>query len=402
MRQSITMEDLMNVPLLDLSAQHEAVSSELKKAFESVISHGKFILGPEVELFEKEIAKECGVKHAISCASGSDALLLALMAYNIGPGDEVITSPYSFFATASCIARVGAKAVFADICPECFNIHPEEVIKKITPRTKVVMPVHLYGQSADMSGCLNLCRERKIALIEDACQAIGATFEGKPVCSIGDVGCISFFPSKNLGGLGDGGMMTTHDDEIAKKLKILRVHGSEPKYYHHLLGINSRLDTLQAATLRVKLPRLKSYAAARARNAALYQKILVDAGLAEMPKVHLKCSSGSIPLNSSKPIILPASRSQGHVYNQYVIRARNEAERNGLREHLKNANIGTEIYYPVPLHLQTCFASWGYQRGDFPQSEAAAETTLAIPIFPELAESQLRYVADTLKSFSWR
>jgi dTDP-4-amino-4,6-dideoxygalactose transaminase len=389
----------MNVPLLDLSLQHQKLAPELSKAFEEVIAHGKFILGPEVELFEKETAKNCQVSYAISCASGSDALLLALMAYEIGPGDEVITTPYSFFATASCIARLGARAVFVDICPHCYNIHPAEVLKKINAKTKAIIPVHLYGQSADMAPYLEICKKRNIAIIEDACQAVGAAYQGKQVCTFGDIGCLSYFPSKNLGGFGDGGMMLTNDEELAKKLRILRVHGSEPKYYHHVLGINSRMDTLQAALLRVKLPHLSEYAAARNQNAAFYSKSLVEAGIAEAPLVHESC--GRIE-SSSKPIILPASRSSGHVFNQYVIRTQNAKMRDALREHLKAVGIGTEIYYPVPLHLQKCFAFWGYREGDFPHSELAGHSTLAIPIYPELTETQLRYVVDALSSFSWQ
>jgi dTDP-4-amino-4,6-dideoxygalactose transaminase len=388
----------MNVPLLDLSIQHKKLGSDIENAIRNVINHGKFILGPEVELLEEEVARLHRSKHAVSCASGSDALLLALMAYDIKEGDEVITSPYSFFATASCIARVGAKAIFADICPHCYNVHPQEILRKISPKTKAIIPVHLYGQSADMDPYLDLAKRKNIVIIEDACQAIGATYNTKMAGSLGDIGTLSFFPSKNLGGMGDGGMLLTDNDQIAHKLRILRVHGSEPKYYHKLLGINSRLDTLQSAVLRTKLPHLSGFAEARVKNAKFYNERLVESGIAQPALVHEKCES---PITIEKHLVLPAARSTGHVFNQYVLRTHNQKLRDGLREHLKTKGIGTEIYYPVPLHLQECFSFWGYKKGDFPYSENAGDTTLAIPIYPELLESQLRYIVDAIKSFSW-
>ncbi len=392
----------MNIPLLDLRLQHQKIEAELRQAFDRVLEHGRFILGPEVNLFEKEAAAFCQARHAISCASGSDALLLALMAYGIGSGDEVITTPYSFFATASCIARVGARAVFADISLRCYNLDPEEVLRKITPRTKAIIPVHLYGQAAEMTPYLEIARQRGIRIIEDAAQAIGAGYRGRPVGAIGDVGCFSFFPSKNLGGFGDGGMLTTDDDALAEKLRVLRVHGGKPKYYHHLLGINSRLDTLQAALLRVKLPHLDAWADARRRNAALYTKRLVEAGLGDAPRGCERCPSDGCGGKGDKPLILPAECQSKHVFNQFVLRARNPAARDPLRAHLQEAGIGTEIYYPVPLHLQKCFEGWGYRAGDMPRSERAGASTLALPIFPELTESQLRSVVDSLKSFDWK
>ncbi len=388
----------MSVPLLDLHLQHQKLEPELTRAFLQVLHHGKFILGPEVELFEKEVAVLCQVQHAISCASGSDALLLALMALDIGPGDEVITTPYSFFATASCIARVGAKAVFADISLGCYNLDPNEVIKKITPRTKAIIPVHLFGQSADMGYYLDLAHDRGIRVIEDAAQAMGAMYRGKPVGSLGDVGCFSFFPTKNLGGFGDGGMLLTNNDEFAEKLQVLRVHGAKPKYHHHQLGINSRLDTLQAALLRVKLPYLSQWTEARQRNAAFYVREIVQAGLAEEP---IRCNHGddkSANQRATKPFILPSFCQADHVYNQFIIRTSDPAARDPLRRHLESFGMGTEIYYPVPLHLQKCFSQWGYDQGDFPMSELASHSTLALPIFPELTENQLKEVVKVLNN----
>ncbi len=380
----------MKVPLLDLNLQHKKLERELCDAFKQVLDHGRFILGPEMELFEKEAAAFCAARHAIACASGSDALLLALMAYDIGPGDEVITSPYSFFATASCIARVGARAVFADIELDTYNMDPSETLKLITPRTKAIIPVHLYGQSANMRPWMETARKKGIRIIEDAAQAIGAGHEGKPVGALGDVGCLSFFPTKNLGALGDAGMLLTNDDELAEKLRVLRVHGMKPKYHHQLLGTNSRMDTIQAAVLRVKLPHLNEWAEGRRRNAATYTRLITEAGLADAKK-------------ETAPIILPAVRQTNHVYNQFVIRVRNPASRDPLRKHLEAAGVGTEIYYPVPLHLQKCFAAWSYRVGNFPKSELASASTLALPIFPELTEAQLRHVVDSLQSFGgWK
>ncbi len=391
----------MNVPLLDLSLQHQKLEVELREAFQRVLGHNQFILGPEVEFFEKEVAAFCRSRHAISCASGSDALLLALMALGIGHGDEVITSPYSFFATASCIARVGARAVFADICPHCYNMDPTMVLQKVSPRTRAILPVHLYGQSADMAPYLNGASEKKIHIVEDAAQALGAEYQGKPVGALGDIGCLSFFPTKNLGGLGDGGTLLTQDDALAEKLRILRVHGAKPKYEHNLLGVNSRLDTLQAAFLRVKLPHLSRWVEARQSNAALYIQMMVETHLADPPIRQPHGGSSSVNEKGDKPLILPAICSSQHSYNQFVIQTRNPAARDPLRKHLESTGVGTEIYYPIPLHLQKCFASWKYKKGDFPQSEMASASTLALPIFPELTEPQLCYVVETLSSFNW-
>jgi dTDP-4-amino-4,6-dideoxygalactose transaminase len=396
----------MNVPLLDLGSQHLPLQSQLFESFQKVLGHGRFILGPEVEVFEREMERYSHSPFAVSCANGSDALLLALMALDIGPGDEVVTTPYSFFATASCIARVGARAVFADICPHCYNVHPEAVLQKFTERTKAVIPVHLYGQMADMRPWLGEAQKRGISVIEDAAQAVGATLDGKSVGSFGHMATLSFFPSKNLGCLGDGGMILTRDEKLAARLKVLRVHGSEPKYYHSVLGINSRMDTIQAALLSVKLPHLDSYADARTRNAGFYEKEFVKSGLAEPALVHERCATIAHGENSSRgvpsgPIVLPAGRSTGRVHNQYIIRLKDLETRNRLKDHLSKCQVGSEIYYPVPLHLQKCFESWGYQQGDFPKSEAAAQTTLALPIYPELSEEQLAHVVASIRSFNW-
>lgn len=377
----------MKVPLLDLNLQHKRLEKELLNAFQQVLSHGKFIMGPEMELLEKQVASACNARFGIACANGSDALLLVLLALGIGPGDEVITTPYTFFATASCIERVGARAVFVDISLDSYNIDPAEVLKKITPRTKAIIPVHLFGQSAELEPLLAMARERGIKVIEDAAQAIGAEYRGKPVGALADVGSLSFFPTKNLGGMGDGGMLVTNDEALANQLRILRVHGMKPKYYHEVLGVNSRLDTLQAALLLVKLPHLAGWADARARNAAFYSKAFEKAGLTG---------------GSASPLILPAILQSRHVYNQFCVRLLNPKARDPLRKHLETCGVGSEIYYPVPLHLQKCFAAWGYQAGDFPKSELASTSTLALPIFPELEIAQLQHVVDSVVSFQWK
>jgi dTDP-4-amino-4,6-dideoxygalactose transaminase len=382
----------MSVPLLSLDLQHRELERELKEAFAQVLAHGKFILGPEMEMFEKEIAALCKTRYAVGCANGSDALLLAMMAFDIGPGDEVITTPYSFFATVSCITRLGAKPVFVDIQPCCFNIDPDQVLKKISSKTKAIIPVHLFGQSADMSPYLAIAKEKGIRIVEDAAQSLGAEYQGKPSAGIGDIGSISFYPSKNLGGLGDGGILVTNDEATAVKLKKLRNHGAHPKYYHQFVGMNSRLDTIQAALLRVKLPHLSGYAEKRKKNAEYYIEKLTQAGIAEVTKHGAR---------SSKPVVLPGLCQSSHVYNQFVIRVRDLETRESLRKHLVEQKIGTEIYYPVPLHLQDCFKSLGYKKADFPESEQAADTTLALPIYPELTAAQLQEVVDVLLKFAW-
>ncbi|MFP5379299.1 MAG: DegT/DnrJ/EryC1/StrS family aminotransferase, partial [Vicinamibacteria bacterium] len=350
----------------------------LLEAVTRVADSQQFIMGPEVEAFEREAALVTDTTYALGVSSGTDALLLALMAMGVGPGDEVVTSTFSFFATAGCVARVGAKPVLADIDPETFNIDPVAAAARCTRRTKVLLPVHLFGQSADMSAILALADEYKLKVIEDAAQAIGAREHGGVVGGIGHIGCFSFFPSKNLGGFGDGGMVSTNHHDLAKRMKLLRNHGQEPKYYHHLVGGNFRLDALQAAVLRVKLPHLAAWTEARRRNAARYRQLFKDAGLDE--------------------ITLPVERGGDnyHIYNQFVIRA---PERDALRAHLTANGIGSEVYYPVPFHLQKCFADLGYKAGDFPHAEKAAAEVLAIPIYPELTADQQAEVVDRIRAF---
>jgi dTDP-4-amino-4,6-dideoxygalactose transaminase len=369
----------MKVPLLDLAEQHQQLRPELEAAIGRVLDTNGFILGAEVAELEREVAAYCGTKHAIGCASGSDAILLALMAVDVGPGDEVITTPYSFFATVSAITRLGATPVFVDIQPDTFNLDPTKLESKITNKTKAVEPVHLYGQCADMQEINEICVNRKIAVVEDAAQAIGAEENGMRAGSISAIGCFSFYPSKNLGGLGDGGMMTTSDDRLAKKLLGLRNHGAEEKYYHKYVGLNSRLDGFQGATLRVKLPHLDDWTERRRANAARYRALFTDAGLTEQ-------------------IGVPVERENcRHIYNQYVVRV--PGGRDKLRKYLTEHGVGTDIYYPVPLHLQECFAYLGYHEGDLPESERAARETLALPIYPELRSEQQEYVVEMISEF---
>jgi dTDP-4-amino-4,6-dideoxygalactose transaminase len=367
----------MKVPLLDLVAQHHTIREEVMAAVERVFDTQQFIMGAGVADFESAAAKYCQVKHAIGCASGSDALLMALMALGIGEGDEVITTSYTFFATASAITRVGARPVFVDIAYDDFNLDVDLIERAITPRTKAIMPVHLYGQCARMDVILDITRKHNLHVIEDAAQAIGSDFKGQRAGTMGAVGCFSFFPSKNLGGAGDGGMMTTNDDELAARLSILRVHGMEPKYYHSIVGICSRLDALQAAVLGVKLKYLDQWTAARQSNAARYGQLFKEAGLTEIitPKVH---SDGR------------------HIFHQYTIRC---PRRDELKAHLQAAGIGVEIYYPLPLHQQECFAFLGYKSGDLPTTEQAARECLSLPIYPELAAEQQQYVVEKIAEF---
>ncbi len=376
----------MVVPLLDLNAQHKPIQAELMAALQRVVESQAFILGPEVTALEERIARYCQVDHGIGVSSGTDALLVALMALNIGPGDEVITSPYSFFATAGAIVRVGAKPVLVDIDPVTFNIDVAKVERVITPRTKALIPVHLYGQCADMDVVQAVAKRHRLSVIEDAAQAIGAEYsDGRRAGSMGTVGCFSFFPSKNLGGLGDGGMVTTNDTELAERLRVLRVHGSKPKYYHSLIGGNFRLDSLQAAVLNVKLNYLDGWTKRRQENARRYTALFQQAGLTKQPG-----------------ITLPSAKFEGsgqahyHIYNQFVIRV---SKRDQLMVFLKEKGITTEIYYPVPFHLQECFRSLGYKKGDFPESERAAAETLALPIFPELTVDQQQAVVAEIQQF---
>lgn len=369
----------MKVPLLDLQAQYAPLRDEMRAAVERVMESQQFVLGPDVKALEEEIAQYSRVKHAISCASGSDALLLALMALNVGAGDEVITTPYSFFATAGSIARLGARPVFVDIESRTYNLNPALVEDAITERTRAIMPVHLFGQCAEMDAFLEISERRGIPLIEDAAQAIGAEDGGRRAGAMSAVGCFSFYPTKNLGGAGDGGMMVTSDDALAERLRILRVHGGAMKYHHSVVGINSRLDTLQAAVLRVKLPHLDQWSDARATNAARYEKFFTDAGLCER-------------------VTLPSVRdSVRHIYNQYVIRV--GEHRDALVEILKQEGVSTEVYYPVPLHMQECFNYLGYTEGDKAQAERAARETLALPIYPELSAEQQELVVAVIQRF---
>ena len=369
----------MNVPLLDLQAQYVALRDDLQQAVERVMSSQRFVLGDEVRGLENSIAGYCRTKHAVGCASGSDALLLALMALDVKARDEVITTPFSFFATAACITRLGAHPVFVDIDPRTYNIDASQVADAITSRTKAIMPVHLYGQCAVMDPLLEVGKRRSVPIVEDAAQAIGATDNGRPAGSMGLIGCFSFYPTKNLGGAGDGGILTTNDDDVAARLRRLRAHGGANEYEHDEVGINSRLDELQAAVLRVKFPSLDRWSKERAQKAALYSKLLIEADL-------------------SFPLVTPHVRDDGrHIFHQYVIRV--PGNRDALMEHLKTRGVGTKVYYPIPLHLQACFNYLGYKEGQFPESESAAKETLALPVYPELSEEQQVYVVDSIKSF---
>jgi dTDP-4-amino-4,6-dideoxygalactose transaminase len=365
----------MKVPLLDLRAQFETIRGEIRAAVDQVLESQQFINGPQVKDLEESVATYSACTAAVGMSSGTDALLCALMALGIGPGDEVVTTPYSFFATAGSVARLGARCVFVDIEPDTFNIDPAKIEAAITPRTRVLLPVHLFGQVADMDPILDLAKARGLFVVEDAAQAIGATYKGRQAGSMGTVGCFSFFPSKNLGGLGDGGMVVTQDKALAEKLVVFRNHGSKPKYYHHYVGGNFRLDTIQAAALIVKLRYLDGWTQKRRANAARY-----DALLGDLPAV-------------TRPRVDPRGES---IFNQYVIRV---AKRDALQAFLKEQGIGTEVYYPVPLHEQECFADLGYRRGDFPRSEEAALTSLALPIYPELTDAQIEYVAGRVREF---
>ena len=369
----------MNVPLLDLQAQYVSLRESVHQAVERVLDSQRFVLGDEVRELETLIAQYCETKHAIACASGSDALLLALMALDVKNGDEVITTPFSFFATAAAITRLGARPVFVDIDRRTYNLDASRVADAITSRTKVIMPVHLYGQCAQMDPLLELGSRRGIAVVEDAAQAIGATDGGRRAGSLGSIGCFSFYPTKNLGGVGDGGILTTNDDQLAVRLRRLRTHGGANEYEHTEVGINSRLDELQAAVLRVKFPSLDKWSEERGRKAAIYSQLLNDAAL-------------------SFPLITPQVRADGrHIFHQYVIRV--PTYRDALMEYLKTRGVGTKVYYPIPLHRQECFAYLGYKESDFPESESAARETLALPIYPELTESQQEYVVESIKSF---
>jgi dTDP-4-amino-4,6-dideoxygalactose transaminase len=368
------------VPLLDLQAQFETIRDQIRVAVDRVFDSQQFVLGAEVQALEEEIARYSQTRFAIGCASGSDALLLALMSCGVGAGDEVITTPFSFFATAGAITRLGARPVFVDIDALTFNINASLVAAAVTERTRAIVPVHLYGQCAEMNPLIELSQSRGIPIIEDAAQAIGAEDQRRRAGSMGTIGCFSFYPSKNLGGAGDGGMLVTNDLEHAKRLFMLRVHGEEQKYHHKVVGINSRLDALQAAVLRVKLPHLDDWSSGRQRKAQQYELMFGDAGL-----------GGRVEL----PFVRSNVR---HIFHQFVVRVR-DGKRDDLRAHLRECGVGTDIYYPVPLHLQECFVYLGYKEGDFPNSELAAKETLALPVYPELTDEQQDYVVSSIGEF---
>lgn len=365
----------MNVPLLDLKAQYITIKSEIDAAIAEVVESQRFVLGPKVEECERAIAAYSRCAYGIGVSSGTDALLVCLMAENIGTGDEVITTPYSFFATAGSIARVGATPVFVDIDPVTYNLDVSQIASKITPKTRAVIPVHLYGQMAEMDAVMGVAKEHHLVVIEDAAQAIGAEYKGRRAGSIGDYGCLSFYPSKNLAAIGDAGMVVSNDAKKAEQVHILRGHGAEERYYHKMIGGNFRLDALQAAVVAAKLPHLDGWTAARQRNAKRYDRLFHEAGV---------------------PVRTPQVRTDRHIFNQYVIRCEN---RNALQDHLKKNSVGTEVYYPVPLHLQECFAYLGYAPGALPESERAAQETLALPIQPELTDVQAGYVVDCVREF---
>ncbi len=379
----------MSVPLLDLGAQYARIRRDVEVAIREVFESQRFILGPTVERFEQAIADYIGVSHAIGVSSGSDALLAALMAEGVGAGDEVVTTPFSFFATVGAIVRLGARPVFVDIEPETYALDPARVEAAISPRTKALLVVHLFGQTAEMGPLVDLAERRGVLLIEDAAQAIGARFGARQAGTFGDYGCFSFFPSKNLGGAGDGGLVVCRNADRAARIRRLRVHGAHPKYVHSDVGGNFRLDALQAAVLGVKLGHLETWTEERRRNAARYRTLFVERGLSE--------SVSSVVARESVPVVLPREADQRrHVYNQFVVRV---AERDALREHLRARGIGHEVYYPLGLHQQPCLAHFGFGSGAFPVSERAAREVLALPIYPELDDDQARSVVDAFAEF---
>jgi len=374
----------VQVPFIDLRAQYRSLREEIRAAIEQVLESQCFVLGPEIAELEEALAGYCGVRFGVGVASGTDALLLSLMALGVGPGDEVITSPYTFFATAGSISRLGAVPVFVDIEAESFNLDPRLIPERLTSRTKVILPVHLFGQCADMQPILELARGCGLAVVEDAAQALGAEYrlaveaEGRRAGSMGCLGCFSFFPTKNLGGIGEGGMVVTNDAGLAERVRLLRVHGSRQRYHHELIGCNSRLDSIQAAVLLVKLRYLEGWINARQAKAERYGALLAEAGLLGVVR---------------PPKVRYANR---HVFSQYVVRT---PERDALRKYLAEQGVGTEVYYPIPLHLQECYCDLGYQVGDFPQAEAAAESSLALPIYPELTEEMQVFVVEKMAEF---
>lgn len=372
-----------SVPLLDVGRENENLQMEIQDAIARVCQSGRFVLGPDCRRLEESIAQYCDVQYGIGCASASDALLLALLAIGVGPGDEVIAPSFTFFATASAIWRLGARPVFADIDPATFNMDASCVASLITSTTKAVLPVHLFGQCADMSPICELAERHGLVVIEDAAQAIGAKYQGRPAGSLGNVGCFSFYPTKNLGGWGDGGMLTTSDAEMAKNLRLLRCHGMQPRYFHRVVGINSRLDTIQAAVLNVKLKHVPKWSAQRQAHAARYRELFRAAALEEFVE---------LPTTSA---------GNDHVWNQFTIRVL-DRRRDALRLYLSAAEIGTEIYYPVPLHRQECFQSLGYAEGSLPETERAATEALSLPVFPGLREQEQEAVVYRISEFFLR
>ncbi len=378
----------MNIPLLDLKSQYAAIKFEIKSALDEVLESQYFILGPKVEELEEKIASYSSTKYAVGLSSGTDALLASLMAIDIKPGDEVITPPFTFFSTAGVIARLNANPVFVDIDPVTYNIDPQKIEEAINPKTKAIIPVHLFGQCADMDPILDIARRYNLTVIEDAAQSIGAQYKGRRAGSLGHMGIFSFFPSKNLGGYGDGGMTVTSDQTLYEKLKIIRVHGSKPKYYHKIVGGNFRLDALQAAVLIVKLKYLDTWSQKRRENAACYDQKLAQSGLIEAGHI-------TTPI----PVYKNNGDKNYHIYNQYTIRTQNSDTRDKLRSYLKENGIGTEIYYPLPLHLQECFSDLDYKKDSFPVAEKAASTVLSLPIYPELTPAQQDYIVQNITDF---
>lgn len=379
-------DKITSVPLLDLARQNQPLMPQLRGAFNDVLSSGRFIMGPEVEAFESECAAALGIEYAISVSSGTDALLVALMALDIGNGDEVICPSYSFFATAGCVSRTGARPVLVDVEPDTFNISPQEIENAITNRTKAIMPVHLFGQCANMPAIVDIANRNGLLVIEDAAQGFGTQGQTGNAGTIGDVGCFSFFPSKNLGGFGDGGLVVTNAPSLDSRIRSLRSHGAKPKYFHHEIGGNFRMDALQCALMRVKLPNLPTYIKGRRANARRYDELFRQAELTQSedsPHAQLKVP-GLSPL---------------HNFNQYVIQTGSQRIRDELKSFLQNHGVGAEIYYPRPLHLQECYVALGGSRGDCPVAELAAETTLAIPVFSELSARELLYVVETIRRF---
>lgn len=392
----------MKVPLLDLKGQYQSIKKEIDEAVQKVVESQYFIMGPDVAKLEEEICNYLNCQFAVGVSSGTDALLLALMALDIQPGDEVIVPTYSFFATAGVVARLNAKPVLVDIDPVTFNLDTQQIEKKITSKTKAIIPVHLYGQSADMNPIMQIARKYSLFVIEDAAQAIGTQYkDGRFVGTIGDIGCFSFFPSKNLGGFGDGGIVTTNNPNLEHKMRIMRVHGMEPKYYHKVIGGNFRLDSIQAAVLRVKLPHLDKWSDKRRINASLYSKYFMENGLAN--------EEGRTTFDDNNKVLLPKAvykpteeqlknglLKNYHIYNQFVVRVE---KRDELIEYLKKKDIGCEVYYPVPFHRQECFGYLDCKDVDYPHSNFAAKSSLALPIYPELTEEQIKFVVDTIAKF---